>query len=99
MSSLTEGYRQTTVRSGSRQRLQSPRRKQSQKANLPQRRENMKRRLTMLFTTVLTLVFGVAACGVVQEELEKRAQEEVDKQRQRAEDRVREEVTRLLEGQ
>lgn len=53
----------------------------------------------MLFTTVLILVFGVAACGVVQEELEKRAQEEVDKQRQRAEDRVREEVTRLLEGQ
>jgi hypothetical protein len=59
----------------------------------------MKRRLTILFATALVLVFGAAACGVVQEEVEKRAQEEVDKQQQRAEDRVREEVTQLLEEQ
>jgi hypothetical protein len=59
----------------------------------------MKRRLTILFATALVLVFGAAACGAVQEEVEKRAQEEVDKQRQRAEDRVREEVTQRLEEQ
>ncbi len=59
----------------------------------------MKRRLTILIATALVVGFGAVACGVVQDEVEKRAQEEVDKQRQRAEDRVREEVTQLLEEQ
>jgi hypothetical protein len=38
----------------------------------------MKRRFTILFAVTLVLVSGVAACGGVQEEPQRRAQEEVE---------------------
>ena len=48
----------------------------------------MKRRLTVLCVSALVPLFGAAACGGVQEGLEKRAQEEVEKGRQRVEEEV-----------
>jgi hypothetical protein len=38
----------------------------------------MKRRFTILLAVALVSVSGAAACGGVQEELQKRAQEEVE---------------------
>ena len=51
----------------------------------------MRRRFAILFATALVSGFGTAACGGVQEELQKRAQEEVEKGRKKVEKRVQEE--------
>lgn len=51
----------------------------------------MKRRFAILFAAALVSVSGTAACGGVQDELEKRAQEEVEKGRQQVEQKVQEE--------
>ena len=51
----------------------------------------MRRTLAILFATALVSVSGAAACGGVQEDLQKRAQEEVEKGRQKVEQRVQEE--------
>lgn len=48
----------------------------------------MNKKITILITTALVSMFGVAACGAVEDEVRNRAQEEVDKQRQRVEDEV-----------
>jgi hypothetical protein len=45
----------------------------------------MKRRFAILFATALVSVSGAAACGGMQEELQKRAQEEVEKGRKQVE--------------
>jgi uncharacterized protein HemX len=50
------------------------------------RRGRMKRKLAAL--SAVALMFGAAACGGVQDQLERRAQEEVDKGRQRIEKEV-----------
>ena len=55
----------------------------------------MKKRFTILFALALVSVSGAAACGGVQQELEKRAQEEVEKGRQQVEQRVQEERTKI----
>jgi vacuolar-type H+-ATPase subunit E/Vma4 len=55
----------------------------------------MKRRFTILFATALVSVSGAAACGGVQEELQKRAQEEVEKGRKQVEQRAQEEQTKI----
>lgn len=68
----------------------------------------MKTKISILFITALVSIFGVAACGAVEDEVRNRAQEEVDKQRQRVEDevekgrqqvedRVNKEATKLVE--
>lgn len=51
----------------------------------------MKRRLATLSAAV-ALLGGATACGVVQDQLEKRAQEEVEKGRQRIEKEVEEQI-------
>ena len=55
----------------------------------------MKRRFTILFAVAFASVSGAAACGGVQEELQKRAQEEVEKGRQQVEQRAQEERTKI----
>jgi hypothetical protein len=47
----------------------------------------MKIRFTILFTTALVSVSGAAACGGVQEELQKRAQVSVENGRKQVEKR------------
>ena len=51
----------------------------------------MKRRFVILFAAALVSVPGAAACGGVQDELQKRAQEEVKEGRQQVEQKVQEE--------
>jgi Skp family chaperone for outer membrane proteins len=51
----------------------------------------MKGRFVILFAATLVWVSGAAACGGVQEELQKRAQEEVEKGRQQVEQKAQEE--------
>ncbi len=51
----------------------------------------MKRRFAILFAAALVSVSGAAACGGVQQELQKRAQEEVEKGRQQVEQKAQEE--------
>ena len=51
----------------------------------------MKRRFVILFAAALVSVSGAAACGGVQEELQKRAQDEVEKGRKQVEQRAQEE--------
>jgi sensor domain CHASE-containing protein len=74
----------------------------------PRGKENMRRKLAVVLVGVLAAVSGVAACGVVEDEIRQRAQDEVDRQQQRLEEevekgrtqieqRVEEEVTRALE--
>lgn len=48
----------------------------------------MKRRIPILLMTALVSVFGAAACGGVQEEIQKQAEEEVEKGRQQVEEQV-----------
>jgi cytoskeletal protein RodZ len=58
---------------------------------VPKRRRSMKRRFAILFAVALVSVSGAAACGGVQDELQKRAQEEVEKRRQQVEQKAQEE--------
>jgi vacuolar-type H+-ATPase subunit E/Vma4 len=55
----------------------------------------MRRTFAILFATALFSVSGAAACGGVQEDLQKRAQEEVEKGRQQVEQKVKEERRKL----
>jgi hypothetical protein len=55
----------------------------------------MNRKLATLFVAALVTVSGAAACGGVQDELQKRAEEEVEKGRQQVEQRVQEERTKI----
>jgi hypothetical protein len=55
----------------------------------------MNRRLATLFVAALVTVSGAAACGGVQDELQKRAEEEVEKGRQQVDQRVQEERTKI----
>jgi hypothetical protein len=61
------------------------------------RRRSMIRRFAILFAVALVSVSGAAACGDVQEELQKRAQEEVEKGRQQVEQKVQEGQQRVEE--
>jgi hypothetical protein len=65
--------------------------KSSEGRNHRKRRRSMIRRFAILFAVALVSVSGAAACGDVQEELQKRAQEEVEKGRQQVEQKVQEE--------
>jgi hypothetical protein len=55
------------------------------------KRKSMKRGFVILFAAALISLSGTAACGGMQEELQKRAQEEVEKGRQQVEQKVQKE--------
>jgi uncharacterized protein HemX len=65
--------------------------KSSEGRSHPKRSRSMKRRFAILLAAALVSVSGAAACGGVQEELQKRAQEEVEKGRQQVEQKAQEE--------
>jgi hypothetical protein len=58
----------------------------------------MKRRFTILFATALVSVSSAAACGGMQEELQKRAQEERTKIERKVQEKVHEGQQRVEEG-
>jgi hypothetical protein len=59
----------------------------------------MKRRFAILFAAALVSVSGAAACGGVQEELQKRAQEKVQEGQQRVEEEVKKAQRQVEKGQ
>ena len=70
----------------------------------------MRKRFIVLCAVLSVSLFGISACGAVEDQVRDRANEELTRQQQnaedrirqeatRAEDRVRQEVTRALEGQ
>jgi uncharacterized protein YlxW (UPF0749 family) len=63
----------------------------ARKAGIIPIRRSTRRKLAILFATVLVSVSGATACSGVQEDLQKRAQEEVEKGRKQVEQKVQEE--------
>ena len=55
----------------------------------------MRRRFAILFAAALASISGAAACGGVQEEVQKRAEEEVEKGREQVEQEVQEGRTQI----
>jgi hypothetical protein len=58
-------------------------------------RRSVRRRFAILFAAAFASISGVAACGGVQEEVQKRAEEEVEKGREQVEQEVQEGRTQI----
>ncbi len=58
-------------------------------------RRSVRRRFAILFVAAFASISGAAACGGVQEEVQKRAEEEVEKGREQVEQEVQEGRTQI----
>lgn len=57
----------------------------------------MKRKIAVFLTAAIVSVFGAAACGTVQDEVQQQAEDEIQKGKTQVENKIQQEKTRALE--